>query len=42
MRNAYRIFVRRPEGKKPVGKPGHRWGDIIKMSLEETGCKGMN
>ena len=25
----------KPEGKKPLGRPGHRWDDNIKMDLEE-------
>jgi hypothetical protein len=24
-RNAYRILVGKPEGKRPLGRPGHRW-----------------
>jgi hypothetical protein len=29
-RNAYRILVRKPEGKRPLGRPRCRWVDIIK------------
>jgi hypothetical protein len=32
-RNAYRILVVRPEGKRPLGSPGHRWEDNIKKYL---------
>jgi hypothetical protein len=32
-RNAYRIMVGKPEGKRPVGKPRCRWVDNIKMDL---------
>jgi hypothetical protein len=35
-RNAYRLLVRRP-GKTPLGRPGHRWVDNIKMDLVEIG-----
>jgi hypothetical protein len=28
MRNAYKILVRKPEGQRPLGKPGHTWEDI--------------
>jgi hypothetical protein len=28
-RNAYRIFVGKPEGKRPLGRPRRRWVDII-------------
>jgi hypothetical protein len=30
-RNAYRIFVGKPEGNRPLGRPRHRWVDSIKM-----------
>jgi hypothetical protein len=33
--NAYRILVGKPEGKKPLGRPRHRWVDNIKMDLRE-------
>jgi hypothetical protein len=28
-RNAYRILVGKPEGKRPLGRPRHRWEDNI-------------
>jgi hypothetical protein len=34
-RNAYRILVGKPEGKRPLGSPKHRWMDNIKMDLGE-------
>jgi hypothetical protein len=34
-RNAYRILVGKPEGKKLVGKPRRRWVDNIKMDVRE-------
>jgi hypothetical protein len=34
-RGAYRISVRRPEGRRPLGRPRHRWEDNIKMDLQE-------
>ena len=37
-RNAYRVLVRKPEGKRPVGRPGRRWEVNIKMDLREVGC----
>jgi hypothetical protein len=33
-RNAYRILVGKPEGKRPVGRPRRRWVDNIKWILE--------
>ncbi|KAJ4439479.1 hypothetical protein ANN_07603 [Periplaneta americana] len=36
-RNAYRVLVGRPEGKRPLGKPRRRWEDNIKMDLKEVG-----
>ncbi|KAJ4446624.1 hypothetical protein ANN_13321 [Periplaneta americana] len=35
--NAYRVLVGRPEGKRPLGRPRHRWEDNIKMDLREVG-----
>ena len=37
-RNAYRILVGIPEGKRPLGSPRCRWDDNIKMDLREMGC----
>jgi hypothetical protein len=36
-RNKYKIFVEKPEGKKPFGKPRRRWEDNIKSDLTERG-----
>jgi hypothetical protein len=33
-RNAYRIFVLKEEGERPLGKPRRRWGIILKWILE--------
>jgi hypothetical protein len=41
-RNAYRISVGKPEGKRPLGRPTCRWVDNIKMDLRETGWDGMD
>jgi hypothetical protein len=32
-RNAYRILVGKPERKRPLGRPRHRWMYNIKMDL---------
>ena len=36
-RGVYRVLVGRPEGKRPLGRPRHRWEDNIKMHLQEVG-----
>jgi hypothetical protein len=36
-RNAYRLLVGKPEGKRPLGRPRHRWVYNIRMDLEEVG-----
>jgi hypothetical protein len=40
-RNAYRILVGKPEGKRPLGRPRRRWVDNIKMDLREIGRDGV-
>jgi hypothetical protein len=32
-RNMYRLLVGKPEGKRPLGRPRHRWIDDIKIDL---------
>jgi hypothetical protein len=34
--------VGKPEGKRPLGRPRHRWKDNIKMDLQEVVCGGMD
>ena len=41
-RHVYRVLVGKPDGKKPLGRPRHRWEDNIKMNLQEVGCGGMD
>jgi hypothetical protein len=41
-RNAYRIFVGKPKGKRPLGRPRRRWVDNIKIDLREIGLGGMD
>jgi hypothetical protein len=31
------IFIGKPKGKKPLGRPRHRWEDNIRMNLREVG-----
>jgi len=37
-RGVYTALVGKPEGKKPLGTPRHRWEDNIKMDLHEVMC----
>ena len=37
-RNAYRVLLRKHEGKRPLGRPRRRWEDNIKMDLRKVGC----
>jgi len=41
-RGVYRVLVGKPEGKRPLGRPRHRWEDNIKMDMQEVGCGGMD
>jgi hypothetical protein len=41
-RNAYRILVEKPVGKRPLGRPRCRWVNNIKMDLREIGEDGMD
>jgi len=36
-RGVHRVLVGKPEGKRPLGRPRHRWEDNIKMDLGEVG-----
>jgi hypothetical protein len=38
-RGTYRILVGRPEGRRPLGRPRHRWEDNIKMDLQTVGWR---
>ena len=37
-----RVLLGKPEGKRPLGRPGRRWVDIIRMDLQEVGCGYMD
>jgi len=37
-RGVYRILLGKPEGRRPRGRPKHRWVDNIRMDLQEVGC----
>ena len=38
----YRVMVRKPEGKRPLGRPRRRWEDNIKMDVQEVICGGID
>jgi hypothetical protein len=41
-RNAYRILVGKPEGKRPLGRPRRRWVNNIKIYFREIGRDGVD
>jgi hypothetical protein len=41
-RGVYRVLVRKPEGKRQLGRHRRRWEDNIRMDLQEVGCRGMD
>jgi hypothetical protein len=41
-RSIHRVLVGRPEGKRPLGRPRHRWEDNIKTDLREIVIDGVN
>jgi hypothetical protein len=38
-RGVYKVLVVKLEGKRPLGRPRHRWKDNIKMDLQEVECR---
>ena len=38
----YRVLVGKPEGKRPLGRPRHRWVDNIRTDLQEVGNEYMD
>ena len=41
-RGVHRVLVGKPEGKRPLRRPRRKWGDNIKMDLQELGCWAMD
>jgi len=41
-RGLYRVLMGKPEGRRPLGRPRHRWVDNIRMDLQEVGCRYMD
>jgi hypothetical protein len=42
MGHAHKILIGKPEGKRPLGRPRHRWEDNIKMDIREIGLGGVD
>jgi hypothetical protein len=42
MRNVFKILVGKPLGKRPLGRPRHRWENNIRMGLREMGWEGVD
>jgi len=38
----YRVLLRKPEGRRPLGTPRRRWMDNIRMALQEVVCGCMD
>jgi hypothetical protein len=41
-KKVYKVLVVKPEGKRPFGRPRHRWQDGIRMDLREIDLGGVN
>ena len=41
-RGAYRVLVGKSEGKRPLGRPGRRWKDNIKIDYNVIGLEGVD
>ena len=41
-RGACMVLIRKPEGKRPLGRARLRWKDNIMLNLQEVGCGGMD
>jgi len=41
-RVVYRVFLGKPEGRRPMGRPRRRWVENIKMDLQVVGCGFMD
>jgi hypothetical protein len=41
-RNVYKVLVGKPKGRRPLGRPRHRWEDGVRMDIREIGVGGVN
>jgi hypothetical protein len=39
-RKVYKVLVGKPEGRRPLGRPRHRWEDGVRMDVREIGLGG--
>jgi len=39
--SVYKVLLGKPKGKRPLGRPRHRWEDNVKVGLQEVGCVGI-
>jgi hypothetical protein len=42
IKDAYRIFIQKPEGKRPLTRARHRWNDNIRLDLRIIGSEDMD
>jgi hypothetical protein len=42
IRNTYKVLIRKPEGRKTLGRPSRIWEENIRMDLREIGCEGVD
>jgi hypothetical protein len=42
VRNIYSFLLGKPEGKRPLRRPRHRWEDNIRMDVREIGWEGVD
>jgi hypothetical protein len=41
-RDVYKVLLGTVDGKRPLGRPRHKWEDNIKMDVQEVGCECMD
>jgi hypothetical protein len=40
--NCTKVLVGKPKGRRPLGRPRHRWKDVVRMDLREIGLGGVD
>jgi len=41
-RGVHRVLMEKHVGKRPIGRPRHRWDDNIKLDFQEVGCESVD